>query len=314
MSQQMSYPLDKTQYNANAPQLLLSTRTRGIYSSEEDLICTAADGMRLQVSPGMAWMKLSRFAGVAYGNLSNWMTDLAYADGVLDRIDRVVVRWSATQNTVELFVKQGAFSSNPVAPAIEEYSSTNIIPDLVEIAICDVFVPHGAVEITSANITDQRLNDVLCGVMRDGVSGIPTQGLYNQFQEFMQNLETNLEENVASNLLLKIQRSNTAISNEITLTAAGWVQVDVASFPKYANWAAQQIWPPLSEPVDSRLWMGQSSTTIVDPRDTSVASGAASINQVVLDGRIVFFANRKPTQDIRVMTLQLLNIEKGGLA
>ena len=55
--------------------------------------------------------------------------------------------------------------------------------------MASVFVPAGTVSITSADITDLRLDEVFCGLMRDGVTGIPTEQLQNQASQLLTQLK-----------------------------------------------------------------------------------------------------------------------------
>lgn len=55
----------------------------------------AGSGMQVTVKAGKAWIN-----GYFYNNTSDLSLTLATADGVLNRIDRIVVRWDLTNRVI----------------------------------------------------------------------------------------------------------------------------------------------------------------------------------------------------------------------
>ena len=53
---------------------------------------------------------------------------------------------------------------------------------------------HGDTEASAVRLTDQRLNEELCGLMRDGVTRIPSQTLYEQYAAFIATLQSEFDE------------------------------------------------------------------------------------------------------------------------
>ena len=82
----------------------------------------------------------------------------------------------------------GDLGSSPTAPA---RSKTDELYDLV---LCDYLVAHGDLAATAANLTDQRLNEDLCGLMRDGVTRIPTAALEAQVSALLAQLRAAIEQ------------------------------------------------------------------------------------------------------------------------
>lgn len=82
---------------------------------------------------------------------------LSQASGTLPRIDRIVLRNDETERKPSIYVLEGAFSSNPQAP---ELLNNDVIQ---EKSLARIYIPAGAVEITQANITDERPDDTVCG-------------------------------------------------------------------------------------------------------------------------------------------------------
>ena len=82
---------------------------------------------------------------------------LSQASGTLPRIDRIVLRNDETERKPSIYVLEGAFSSNPQAP---ELVNNDVIQ---EKSLARVYVAAGAVEITQADITDERPDKTVCG-------------------------------------------------------------------------------------------------------------------------------------------------------
>lgn len=131
----------------------------------------AYDGMNLTLRAGKAWIN-----GYFYMNTSDLTITLATADGQLNRIDRVVVRWDLTNRKISAVVKSSGFSQSPTAPVLQRDA------DIYELALADVFVGAGVTEITQGHITDQRLNGSLCGVVAAVVDQIDTDAFNAQLQ------------------------------------------------------------------------------------------------------------------------------------
>ena len=108
---------------------------------------------------------------------------LALADGQRTRIDSIVLRYDAAARKSSLLVLQGTPDTQPTAPGI---SRTALLYDL---CLAQITRPAGSTEITAGTITDTRLDPSLCGVMRDGVTGIPTEELIASARERINALE-----------------------------------------------------------------------------------------------------------------------------
>lgn len=173
------FPLDNTPYEAKDMGVYLATRTRGVFCAEGNLAVTpGAEGLTVTVSPGLAWLKWSAYWGTAALQEQALTLQLEMADGVLSRIDAIVCRLDKINNRAEIIAKKGAFSSAPIVlPPVRDANYD-------ELYLATVLVGAGSVSVTPADITDQRLNETYCGLMRDGVTGIPTQQLYAQWAAF----------------------------------------------------------------------------------------------------------------------------------
>ena len=177
------FPLDNTPYEAKDMGTYLATRTRGVFSSDGNLAVTPGEsGLSVSVSPGLAWLKWSDFWGVAALQAQALTLNLDTADGALKRIDAIVCRLDKVNNRAEIVVKKGAPSSAPiVVPPVRDANYD-------ELYIATVLIGAGVISISASAITDQRLNEEYCGLMRDGVTGIPTASLHAQAQQILTEL------------------------------------------------------------------------------------------------------------------------------
>lgn len=160
----ITYPLNNVDYTAADAEIYNSTRTSGVYANTDNLDLTITAARAVSISPGMAWIKNDAFAGKAVAVKDAVELTFDAPDSTLNRIDRIVLGFSAVDNVTTLYVKKGSPASSPVAPAVTQ------TPTLFELGLFDVAIPAGLTALTSVNITDQRANGAVCGIMTDGVS------------------------------------------------------------------------------------------------------------------------------------------------
>lgn len=188
----VTYPLDGPEYDATDAAGYFSTRCSGVYSVEDDFAVTAAGGTSVTVSAGVAWLHPDRWTGYSVLCREAQTLELSAADGIRTRIDRVVLRYDAAARQTRLQVLEGTpDSASPTAPAI---TRTALVYDL---CLAEITRPAGSTAITAANLTDTRADEDVCGVMRDGVTGIPTAQLIAQWRAAQADLETQLRAQLA---------------------------------------------------------------------------------------------------------------------
>lgn len=182
------FPLDNTPYEAKDMGTYLATRTRGVFSSDGNLAVTPGEsGLSVSVSPGLAWLKWSDYWGTAALQAQAITLNLDTADGALKRIDAIVCRLDKVNNRAEIVVKKGAPSSAPiVVPPVRDANYD-------ELYIATVLIGAGVISISASAITDQRLNEEYCGLMRDGITGIPTAQLQEQVQQLIDHLRAEVD-------------------------------------------------------------------------------------------------------------------------
>ena len=187
MADIITYPENGITYDADDASGYLSTRLSGVYSADEDFAVTASGDLTVTVSAGQAWVRPARFRGRSIILEQPETVTLTAADTVRSRIDRLVLRYDAAAKKTSLTVLTGTpDSASPTAP---EITRTALVYDL---CLADIRRPAGSTEVTAADITDTRADEDVCGVMRDGVKGIPTAQLQAQALAIMTQLSTEL--------------------------------------------------------------------------------------------------------------------------
>ena len=183
MSKIVLYPANGCDFDAADVAAYLAGLTSGVFSGDEDFPVTAAGGLKVTVGAGRGWVHPSRFTGYSITKREADTLTMPLADPSLPRIDRIVMRYDAGARAASLHVLQGTASSAPTAPAI---SRTELIYDL---CLAEITRPAGSTSITTGQITDTRLDEALCGIVRDGVTGIPTDELLAAAKERINALE-----------------------------------------------------------------------------------------------------------------------------
>ncbi len=210
----------------------------GVYPNpSNNLAVTAAGGMNISVAAGKAWIN-----GYYYENTGTFNMSIDAADGVLKRIDRIVLRLDHLNRQIVLSVLKGTPASIPTAPTLARNA------DIYELGIADILINNGDTAILQENITDQRLNSDLCGIVHGTVEQVNTSEIFNQYQAaldsfnrekyedfiaWVDNLKDILDENTAGNLLNLINENtsnfNTHKSDYLRQPYSGKVDSDSTS-------------------------------------------------------------------------------------
>ena len=192
MSKIVLYPANGYDFDAADVAAYLAGLTSGVFSGAEDFPVTAAGGLTVTVGAGRGWVHPSRFTGYSITKREADTLALPLADPSLPRIDRIVMRYDAGARAASLQVLQGTASNTPTAPAI---SRTELTYDL---CLAEIARPAGSTSISTGQITDTRLDEALCGLVRDGVTGIPTDELLAAAKERIATLEENASNSAAA--------------------------------------------------------------------------------------------------------------------
>jgi len=212
-----SFPNNQNVYiGAEDVMKWLHGRTSGVFGAENNASVSALStpGMAVQVSDGIGWMSNSGGDGIVWWNdnesvnASKLQLTIGDADGVLNRIDRIIVEWETTNYIAYPTIKvlKGTIASNAVAP---ELTNNNTIR---QISLARVSVAAGTTAITASMITDERLNPAVCGLVTDRVS-VDTSTMHNQFEALLLSIQNELAQLEAGTAveLKKLQFNNTSV-------------------------------------------------------------------------------------------------------
>lgn len=131
--------------------------TNGFFPSDLNLKVYAEEStMNIIIKPGRAWID-----GYQYRNTSDLKFTLDIADGVLKRIDRLVIQYNVTNREIRAVIKKGTPSSQPVPPQIQRNA------DIYELGVATVFINAGTTSITDSNITDTRSDVTVGGIVNN---------------------------------------------------------------------------------------------------------------------------------------------------
>ena len=292
MADIITYPENGITYDADDASGYLSTRLSGVYSADEDFAVTANGDLTVTVSAGQAWVRPARFRGRSIIMEQPETVTLTAADTVRSRIDRLVLRYDATAKKTSLTVLTGTpDSASPTAP---EITRTTLVYDL---CLADIRRPAASTAITAADITDTRADEAVCGLMRDGVTGIPTQKLVEQWQAAQAAQEKALR-TAADTLLKTTQQQADALLGSYT---GGYLCTDPLTLAP-ADWTESTGSYPYQCIVPLALCTAQHVPLAVFAPDSQAEATSAGVAPLceALAGTVRFCARTKPTRPLTV--------------
>lgn len=292
MADIITYPENGITYDADDASGYLSTRLSGVYSADEDFAVTANGDLTVTVSAGQAWVRPARFRGRSIIMEQPETVTLTAADTVRSRIDRLVLRYDATAKKTSLTVLTGTpDSASPTAP---EITRTTLVYDL---CLADIRRPAASTAITAADITDTRADEAVCGLMRDSVTGIPTQKLVEQWQA-AQAAHENALRTAADTLLRTTQQQADALLGSYT---GGYLCTDPLTLAP-ADWTESTGSYPYQCIVPLALCTAQHVPLAVFAPDSQAEATSAGVAPLceALAGTVRFCARTKPTRPLTV--------------
>lgn len=173
----------------------LHGRTSGVFGADGNLSVTSNGNMTVNVADGVGWLANADADGTVFWNDTKEQTGselkltVPLANAVYPRIDRVVVTWATVDYSVKpsIEILSGTAASNPTAPALTNNTLKR------QISLAQIYVGAAVSKITAANITDERLDSTVCGLVTDWVS-VDTTTMQQQFKEFLQQIKEELND------------------------------------------------------------------------------------------------------------------------
>ena len=285
-----SFPNNQDEYvGAEYVMKWLHGRTSGVFGANGNAAVAALDtpGMAVTVSDGVGWMSNGNGDGVVWWNDSEAVNtnklqlSIDAADGVLNRIDRIIVEWKTTNyvDLPEIKVLKGSVSSTAKAPDLTNNGTVR------QISLARITVNAGVTAITASMITDERLDTGVCGLVTDWVS-IDTSMMHSQFEALLAAIQKELADLEAGTAfeLKKLQFSNVSVS-----------AVDFVSDTTYQDFP-YRAGVALSGVIESMI--PEIVLSVEDATSGNFAPVAESYN-----GGVYLYATSVPESDITIPTI-----------
>lgn len=183
----VTYPLNGVTYDAEDAQTYLCTRTSGVYSSDDCFDISITDDMEVTISPGLAWIKNKDYAGMSICMDSAQSITIPLGSGSYPEYDRIVLRFDKESNASSLGLVQGTAEEDASAPDVEQDE------EVYELGLYIIYREAGTTELSISDITDTRMDEDVCGIMRDAVTGVPTKVIQASALELIEELRAELE-------------------------------------------------------------------------------------------------------------------------
>lgn len=191
-----SFPNNKDEYQgAQDVMRWLHGRTSGVFGAENNAAVKSAGGMVVSVTDGVGWITNADADGVVWWNSTQkdsgnpLKLSLSPADAAMDRIDRIIVEWKTTgyADLPEIKVLAGTSAITAVPPALTNSDA------LRQLSLARVSIKAGATSITAADITDERMNQNVCGLVTEQVK-VDTSVMQEQFEGLLSSIQQQLED------------------------------------------------------------------------------------------------------------------------
>ena len=175
-------------------------------ATQLQVVASNTPDMNVNVSDGYGWIN-----GYFAKNEGLYPLAIQAANGTLNRVDAVVLRWVNASRSMELAIKTGTAASSPVTPSLQRDT------DVYEIMLATVTVAAGATSISQSAVTDKRADTSVCGWVTGAVQNIDTTNLFAQydaaFKTWFEDIQAQLEGDVVTNLINRINTIDAAKVN-----------------------------------------------------------------------------------------------------
>ncbi|MEK4273138.1 hypothetical protein [Paenibacillus sp. FSL R7-0026] len=149
----------------------------GIFSGGTKLkVSATGTNANVKIEIGFGWIN-----GYLYSVYDEALTLTVQPATNADRIDRVILRLdtSTPVRAIRAMVLQGNPAATPVVPAITRSG------DVYDLSLAQILVKANTSVVLPENITDERLNSAVCGVVTGLIQQADTTAIFNQFQAWL---------------------------------------------------------------------------------------------------------------------------------
>lgn len=261
--------------------------TNGIFPGPATNCQVTADGtgMYITIKAGKAWIN-----GYCYYLDENLTLNIDVADGVLNRIDRIVLRMDTESRAINAVVKKGTFATSPVASTLERDA------DGYEIALADIYVGAGVTSIRQADITDLRLNTNLCGVVNSLIQA-DTTAIFDQYQDWFNSQKTGYEKSMQNEFNSWFSNIRDLLSTD----QAGDLQNELGTYITTNNGNDYSVTMPKISALSENI------PVCVKFNAASTGATTLNINSLGAKGIVDYFGN--PVTNIRANLIANLRYE-----
>ena len=171
----------------------LHGRSSGVFGADGNLSVTANGDMTVSVSDGVGWLANDKADGTVFWNDTKEQTGselqltIPLPDATLPRIDRIVVSWDTVDYAEKprIEVLKGMPNNEPAASELTNNTLKR------QISLVRIYVAAAVSSISADNITDERLDPDVCGLVTDWVS-VDTTTIQAQFSALLEKVKTEL--------------------------------------------------------------------------------------------------------------------------
>lgn len=266
----IAYPLNLAEYvGAEYPMLFHYGRTSGVFGAAGNLLVAASTGMTVTVSDGAGWLSDASGHGIAFRNNTESETGVKHAltaetaDSTLNRIDRVVVRWYLPNYSTlpTIILRKGTAASTPAAPALVNNSEYR------EISLAQISVKAGVTTITAADITDERLDTTVCGIVSSDIT-VPTDGIEAQAEAMLDQLQAAIDSVISGTIIAHASTHASGGTDPITPASIG-AAASAAGVP--SGGTARQFLGKSSSTNYATAWYSVAKTGATNPTTSTAA-------------------------------------------
>lgn len=296
-----SFPNNQDEYvGAEYVMKWLHGRTSGVFGANGNAAVAALDtpGMAVTVSDGVGWMSNGNGDGVVWWNdseavnTSKLQLSIDAADGVLNRIDRIIVEWKTTNyvDLPEIKVLKGSVSSTAKAPDLTNNGTVR------QISLARITVNAGVTAITASMITDERLDPDVCGLVTETVS-----------------VDTSMIQNQVSGVLGETQSKTAALLKSIEDELAS---LEAGTAVELKKLLFTNVTVPVSEFIADATYQdyGYRAAVVLDGvissmipevvlgAEDAISGDFAPVSETY-DGGVYIYASSPPQNDITIQTI-----------
>lgn len=285
--------------------------------SARQLEVIANNDMTVTVTPGKAWIN-----GWWFSSTENHVETISLADGVLNRIDCVVLRWDNTERNMYFKVIKGVPSNSPVKPSLIRNA------DYYDLALCYVSVEKGISKILQKDIIDCRLDKTVCGIVTGVIQQADTTDIFKQYIDYLNSFKsdktteyTEWFDSVKSNVRQSIANKDAefdawfaSLKNRLGTSPVTAVQQQVDKMNSStvvtltaANWSNEKPYsqsvsfPEVKEDDTVAMYKTHTKDSTQQEIETNDEMSAMITSATVQNGSVTFYcAIDKPNKDFKV--------------